>query len=54
VKEAIAPGADQNRLRRRCAAGVAERTGECFPAGLSESAYKTADFSIQPELLRGI
>src|ERR1700730_14451147 len=35
---------DQNRLRRRCAAGVDERTGECFPAGLSESAYKTADF----------
>jgi hypothetical protein len=35
VKEAIAPGADQNHLRRRCAAGVDERTGECFPAGLS-------------------
>jgi hypothetical protein len=28
----------------RCAAGVDERTGECFPAGLSGSAYKTADF----------
>ncbi len=35
VKGAIAPGANQNRLRRRCAAGVDERTGECFPAGLS-------------------
>jgi hypothetical protein len=26
VKEAIAPEADRNRLRRRCAAGVDERT----------------------------
>jgi hypothetical protein len=34
VKEAIAPGVDVNRLRRRCSAGVDEYTGEPFPAGL--------------------
>jgi hypothetical protein len=34
VKEAIAPGVDANRLRRRCSAGVDEYTGEPFPAGL--------------------
>lgn len=34
VKEAIAPGVDVNRLRRRCSAGVDEYTGERFPAGL--------------------
>ena len=36
VKEAIAPGVDVNRLRRRCSAGVDEHTGEPFPAGLIE------------------
>ena len=36
VKEAIAPGVDANRLRRRCSAGVDEHTGEPFPAGLVE------------------
>jgi hypothetical protein len=35
VKEALAPGANQSRLRRRCAAGVDERTGKGFPAGLT-------------------
>jgi hypothetical protein len=34
VKEAIVPGVDVNRLRRRCSAGVDEYTGEPFPAGL--------------------
>ncbi len=34
VKEAIAPGVNVNRLRRRCSAGVDEHTGEPFPAGL--------------------
>ncbi len=34
VKEAIAPGVDVGRLRRRCSAGVDEYTGEWFPAGL--------------------
>ena len=34
VKEAIAPGVDANRLRRRCSAGVDEYTGEPYPAGL--------------------
>ena len=34
VKEAIAPGVDVNRLRRRCSAGVDEYTGEPYPAGL--------------------
>jgi len=34
VKEAIAPGVDVNRLRRRCSPGVDEHTGEQYPAGL--------------------
>ena len=34
VKEAIAPGVDVNRLRRRCSPGVDEYTGEPYPAGL--------------------
>lgn len=34
VKEAIAPGADPKRLRRRCECGTDRRTGEAFPAGL--------------------
>jgi hypothetical protein len=34
VKEAIAPGVDVNRLRRRCSAGIDERTGRPFQAGL--------------------
>jgi hypothetical protein len=34
VKEAIVPGVDVNRLRRRCSAGVDDYTGEPFPAGL--------------------
>ncbi len=34
VKEAIAPGVDVNRLRRRCSPGVDWHTGELFPAGL--------------------
>jgi hypothetical protein len=34
VKEAIAPGVDMNRLRRRCSAGIDEHTDEPFPAGL--------------------
>ena len=34
VKEAIAPGVDVNRLRRKCCAGIDEHTGERFPAGL--------------------
>ena len=34
VKEAIAPGVDVNRLRRKCSAGVDEHTGEPFAAGL--------------------
>lgn len=35
VKEAIAPGIDVNRLRRKCEAGIDERTGEPFLAGLA-------------------
>ena len=34
VKEAIAPGVDANRLRRRCSPGIDEHTGEHYPAGL--------------------
>lgn len=34
VKEAIAGGADPNRLRRRCEGGTDMRTGEEYPAGL--------------------
>jgi hypothetical protein len=34
VKEKLAAGVNAGRLRRRCAAGVDERTGEAFPAGL--------------------
>jgi hypothetical protein len=34
VKEAIAPGVDVSRLRRRCSAGTDEHTDEPFPAGL--------------------
>ena len=35
VKEAIAPGIDVNRLRRKCADGIDERAGEPFVAGLA-------------------
>ena len=35
VKEAIAPDIDVNRLRRRCADGIDERTGRPFSAGLA-------------------
>lgn len=34
VKDAIAPGADPMRLRRRCEAGTDKDTGEGYPAGL--------------------
>jgi hypothetical protein len=33
---------------------AAKAMGECFPAGLSESAYKTADFPSNLNLLRSI
>jgi hypothetical protein len=36
VKEAIALGVDVGRLRRKCAAGIDEDTGERFDAGLAE------------------
>lgn len=34
VKEAIAPGANHKRLRRKCVAGVDKYTSEHYPAGL--------------------
>ncbi|WP_330083305.1 hypothetical protein [Methylocystis iwaonis] len=34
VKEAIAPGANPKRLRRRCESGVDKRSGKAYPAGL--------------------
>jgi hypothetical protein len=54
TRDFLAEGIMQEADWKHLSDAAAKAMGECFPAGLSESAYKTADFPSNLNLLRSI